>query len=116
MYDTAYTFEVPDVTAGRHEQSLTRGNRVEADGALGSIDTRRIRLSDFGLWCRFGTREQALVCGRVEIVQALLPPTVALYANLDAAKDYLFTSFEVDAELNHISIIDGIWATLNSWA
>lgn len=116
MYDTAYTFEVPDVTAGRHEQSLTRGNRVEADGALGSIDTRRIRLSDFCFWCRFGARKQALVCRRVEVVQALLPSAIAFYANLDAAEDNLFTSFEVDAELNHISIIDGIWPAFHSWA
>lgn len=56
------------------------------------------------------------MCRCVEVVQALLPATIAFYADLDAAEDDLFTSFEVDAELYHISIIDGIRSAFHSWA
>lgn len=48
------------------------------------------------------------------MVQTLLPASVALYSYLDAAKDLLLASLEIYAELNNISVINGVCATFHS--
>ena len=61
------------------------------------VDLLRERLAV--LECR---TESALL----EIVQSLLPPSVAFYPNFDATKYHLFTAAEIYSELNDIAIVD----------
>lgn len=56
------------------------------------------------------------MCRGVEVVETLLPATIAFYADLDTSEDDLLTTFEVDAELHHVSIIDRVRAALHPGA
>jgi len=42
----------------------------------------------------------------LEIVQTLLPATIAFYANFHTTKDHFLTTTKIDAQLNDISILD----------
>lgn len=56
------------------------------------------------------------MCRGVEVVETLLPATIAFYADFDTSEDDLLTTFEVDAELHHVSIIDRVRAALHPGA
>jgi len=45
---------------------------------------------------------------RVEIVQTLLPSTVALDADLHTPEDDLLTAFEVYSKLDDVAVINGV--------
>ena len=50
----------------------------------------------------------------LEIIERFLPRSVALYSDLNASKDHLFSSSEVDSQLYHISVIDRKGPGLNA--
>lgn len=50
----------------------------------------------------------------LELVQALLPTSVALNANLDTAEDDLFSTLKVDTQLDNITVVEGICTTLHA--
>jgi hypothetical protein len=50
----------------------------------------------------------------LEIVQALLPSSVALYPDLDTTEYYFLSSFEINAQLNNVAVINRIWSALLS--
>ena len=104
---------MPYVTARSHEQSLTRCHRVETDAALRAVDARCVRVAVLVNACAL---EQALVCCCVEVVETLLPAAVALYANLDASENNLLATLEINAKLDHIAVVDGIWSALDTRA
>lgn len=45
----------------------------------------------------------------LEVIEGLLPSSINFHPHLDATEDGLFTSPEVDTQLDHIAIIDGPW-------
>lgn len=49
----------------------------------------------------------------LELVQRLLPATIALDTDLDTAEDHLLSTAEVDAELNDIAILNAKWFRLD---
>lgn len=69
---------------------------------------------------RDGTRGDELACwkdsGLLEIVQAFLPATIALDSDLHAAEYDFLAAFEIDSQLDNISIVDGVRFTLHSGA
>jgi len=50
--------------------------------------------------------ENILVGRSVELIQTLLPASVALDANLDATENDFFSTFEIDTELDDITIVE----------
>ena len=50
----------------------------------------------------------------LEVVQRLLPCTVQLHPDLDAAKDLLLSAFKVDPQLQDIAIVEGIRLALHA--
>lgn len=104
------TLVVPHVAAGRHEECLTRRYRVQADAALGRVDAGSVRIPIFGLYTRALQQPSVSTC--VVRIQALLPVPVAFDPDLDAAEDHLFSALEVNAQLDHIAVVDWKWAAL----
>lgn len=111
MDQVTHTLVVPHVTAGSDEQCLTRRHRIETNAALGAVDAGGVRVTAL---VDARALEQAFVCGCVEIVEALLPAAVAFDTDLDAAENHLLATLEIDSELNHITIIYGVWSALNT--
>lgn len=111
MDKVSYTLVVPHMTTRRDEQGLTRRDWIKADAALRTVHAGCIRVSTLA---DAGALEQALVCGSVEIVEALLPAAVALDADLDTSENHLLAALEVDTKLDDIAVVDGIWATLDA--
>lgn len=94
MDEISYAFVVPDVATRCDEQCLARRNRVEADTALGAVDASCVRIAAL---VDARALEQALVGRCVEVVEALLPATVALDANFDASEDDFLATLEIDS-------------------
>lgn len=57
---------------------------------------------------------QTLVRGLVEVIETLLPASVALDPDLDAPEDHLLATTEVNAQLDNISIANNIWLALDA--
>ena len=51
----------------------------------------------------------------LELVQTLLPASIALNANLDTTEDDFLSTLEVDTQLDDIAIIQGKRTALHSW-
>ena len=45
----------------------------------------------------------------LELIEALLPASIDFNLNLDTSEDVLFSSFEVDAQLDKIAVFNGEW-------
>jgi hypothetical protein len=99
------------VAARSNEQCLAGSNRVEANAALGAVYAACVRVS---VLVDTRTLEQALVRRGVEVVQTLLPATVAFDADLDTSEDHLLATFEVYSKLDNISVVNGIWSALDA--
>lgn len=52
----------------------------------------------------------------LELIQTLLPSSVALDTYLDTTEDLFLTTLEIYSELDDISVVDRICATLHAWA
>lgn len=111
---------------------MTYSNRVQADGAIlrvlsgafafGHIpesfvrahaaekERKKLVSASLGWVKRDCLHEESLVCLDVlEFVQLVLPAAIELQPHLDAAKDHFFASFEINAELNCVAIVDREW-------
>jgi hypothetical protein len=111
MNEVSHTLVVPHVTTRRDEQRLTWRDRIEANAALGCVDTRSIGIATF---VDAGSSQQSLVRRCVEVVQTLLPSAVALDSDLHTPKDDFLATFEVYSKLDDVAIINGVWSALDA--
>lgn len=103
---------MPHVRAWSNKKSLTWSNRIQADGTLGAVGRLSVGVFSVVDLCLF---EDIFVCCSVELVQALLPTSVAFDTNLDTTEDDLFSTFKINAQLNDITIVERVCTTLHAW-
>jgi hypothetical protein len=111
MNEVPHAFVVPYVTTGCNKQCLAWRDRVEANAAFGCVDTRSIRIAAL---VHAGSPQQSLMRRRVEVVQTLLPSTVALDADLDTPEDNFLATLEVYSKLDDVAVVNGVWSALDT--
>ena len=85
---------------------------VQADTALTAVHARSIRVA-VPLLVRM-LLQQPLMRARVEVVQTLLPASIALDPDLHAAENDFLATFEVNAELYDIAVVYRVRARLDA--